>query len=1294
MNKIYRTVYNETTGTWVAVCETAKTHTKSSGKSSVVKAVAAVGMAAVAGVAMAGSVTATNDTVSDATNLVSATGSDNSTAKRLKVEAVEGALGKTLTKNADGSYSDATYVVIDENGNLTTYGQGIVSHKVQTGVKSQIAVGDNAQSNAGGAVAVGSHAYAGGAQSVAVGMGASSNGGGAVAIGGGLSQGTLQGAIANGYGAVSIGVNSTALSEGAVSMGRDATAKESAVAIGSYANGYGEGSVAIGGANPTYHTETYGKGTVAIGRNATAKASILKRDDADGKIDESRLTSTTGNKILETGKASERHLAFDKGDAELTGKLALGQNIAIGDESQAYSHQSIAVGANTMALGVGAIAIGGDDLGRASDINKTAGDDGYDAGFTASMKTLQDVKTSLAKIRKDYKDKAELVGALDEPKVITNTLSAAAEQDKAYVDTTMAVGDGSMAIGFKSAAKGSLSDAIGMGAMATGDSSLAVGTVAEAQGKFSNAVGTAALAEGNNANAFGLAAIAEGNYSNAIGTSAASGNYSSAMGYMNRALGDNAVAVGTLNVSGGDRTSDTVAMGVNNKATGEKSIAIGASFTDGTGTERINEASGQQSIAVGSGNIASQQESVAIGKGNTAGGYQSLAYGSENNTTGHQSIAFGTSNEVSSQNSGAFGTGNVVNNGTASNGSYTVGNSNQVASENTFVLGSRVTDTLANSVYLGADSTTTAAGGAGINDDVTDGTVNGITYGTFKGSKAVGIVSVGSAGQERRIKNVAAGRIGVNSTDAINGSQLYAVLPKYTDTDNNGYPESVTVGNKTYKFANYKAGNNITIANDGTISATVTGGYYSIGTDNRLVSLDSNTIVSPYLHIQGVTANPDDKAYANGQDSIAMGKWAKANQDNSLTIGENSATAWSPTNNTKGYASQGVGSIAIGDTARTYTSNGKSDTDNRYANADKSIAIGYNAHTHAAAAVALGSGADATGERSISIGGTEADDDAQNETRHQGSRSAGQGSIAIGDQARAVTNDKMTNDKDDTLVMQRDTNANDAVAIGTKALAQNQSAIALGGGVSYTATQNDQSNKTTYSKEGAKAGGVASVAIGGASQNTNGAEATGEYAIALGTGSNVSSSKSAAVGSNNTVSTNDTFVLGSGVSETVENSVFLGKGASKNVVGAGATGTVNNANVNGITYGGFAGATSKGLVSVGSSAADVRRVSGVAAGEISATSTDAINGSQLFAVLPKYMKNDGNGNLVEAGNNDTPDVVKIGDVTYNIGGGSDGNTVTSVTVNDGQTAADQASGDKDGNLKLTETTDAAGNPTY
>ena len=800
MNKIYRTVYNETTGTWVAVCETAKTHTKSSGKSSVVKAAVAAGLVAVAGVAGAASLKA------DLTNPAVA-GGDPTSAQRLKVEAVEAALGQTLVKNADGSYSYNGNVIIDADGNLTTHGQSLVLHTVNINAKAQVAVGDNAHSNNGGAVAVGSNSYAGGAQSVAMGMGASANGGGAVAIGGGVSKGTLQGAVANGNGAVSIGVSSVA--------------RDSAVAIGSNTTARGEGSVSIGGTNSAYHSDTLGKGTVAIGRNARAKVSILERDATTHKIDENQLISTTNNNILTENGATDRYLAFDKGGATLHSNLSLGQNIAIGDESQAYSHQSIAVGANTMALGVGAIAIGGDDLGQKSDLNKTDGDSGYDAGFTASMKTLQKVDTSLENIRNDYDSKAQLQ-VTNKPRVITNTLE---DNNKAYVDTTMAVGDGSMAIGFKSAAKGSLSDAIGMGAMATGDSSLAVGTAAEAQGEFSNAIGAAAFAKADNANAFGLSAIAEGEYSNAIGTSAASGEKSSAMGYMNRAIGANAVAVGTQNLSGGTNTQDTVAMGVDNEATGDKSVAIGASFeeTTTTGTvTRKNQATGSNSIVIGSGNTASHTESVAIGKGNTASGYQSLAYGSGSTTSGDQSISFGSGNVVQSVNAGAFGTGSQIlttNANKNANASYSVGNRNTITSDNTFVLGNRIGEanaTLRNSVYLGSDSTTTTTGTRTSLAKVNSATVGDITYGAtlnnntgFAGHTPTGIVSVGSDTAARRIQNVAAGEISDTSTDAINGSQLFAVLPQYTTDTGTGKVTSVQVGNQTYNFA-AADGNDIT----------------------------------------------------------------------------------------------------------------------------------------------------------------------------------------------------------------------------------------------------------------------------------------------------------------------------------------------------------------------------------------------------------------------------------------------------------------------------------------------------
>ncbi|MDG4513656.1 YSIRK-type signal peptide-containing protein, partial [Streptococcus suis] len=141
---------------------------------------------------------------------------------------------------------------------------------------------------------------------------------------------------------------------------------------------------------------------------------------------------------------------------------------------------------------------------------------------------------------------------------------------------------------------------------------------------------------------------------------------------------------------------------------------------------------------------------------------------------------------------------------------------------------------------------------------------------------------------------------------------------------------------------------------------------------------------------------------------------------------------------------------------------------------------------------------------------------------------------------------------------------------------------------------------------------------------------------------------SSILGSRNYINSSNTYIIGTGVntigtgndiqklSDSVENSVYLGSDSTVTAgaaagpgtlfndlkdsltdgatTTAGATGTVTDATVNGITYGGFAGETSVGAVSVGASGAE-RRIQNVAAGEISSTSTDAINGSQLYSVV-------------------------------------------------------------------------------
>ncbi|STZ08443.1 YadA-like C-terminal region [Moraxella caprae] len=180
---------------------------------------------------------------------------------------------------------------------------------------------------------------------------------------------------------------------------------------------------------------------------------------------------------------------------------------------------------------------------------------------------------------------------------------------------------------------------------------------------------------------------------------------------------------------------------------------------------------------------------------------------------------------------------------------------------------------------------------------------------------------------------------------------------------------------------------------------------------------------------------------------------------------------------------------------------------------------------------------------------------------------------------------------------------NASVSIGNEAHALGAQSIAIG--------------------DKAQAAGVQSIAIG------TGNVVTGSHSGAIGDPNTVSGSASYALGNNNNVATNNTFVVGNNVVATAENSVALGNntaitqatGKTLNTDGsqgvsattAGATGTVETATVSHMTYGGFEGATANGAVSVGASGSE-RRIQNVAAGEISRTSTDAINGSQLHAV--------------------------------------------------------------------------------
>ena len=191
-----------------------------------------------------------------------------------------------------------------------------------------------------------------------------------------------------------------------------------------------------------------------------------------------------------------------------------------------------------------------------------------------------------------------------------------------------------------------------------------------------------------------------------------------------------------------------------------------------------SSASGRHSAAVGYKAKANGEAAVAVGR-QTQAGNQSIAIGDNAQATGNQSIAIGTGNVVTGKHSGAIGDPSTV----KADNSYSVGNNNQftdATQTDVFGVGNNITVTESNSVALGSNSAISAGTQTGTQAKKSDGTAGATTTagatGTvkgFAGQTAVGAVSVGASGAERRIQNVAAGEISATSTDAVNGSQLY-----------------------------------------------------------------------------------------------------------------------------------------------------------------------------------------------------------------------------------------------------------------------------------------------------------------------------------------------------------------------------------------------------------------------------------------------------------------------------------------------------------------------------------------
>ncbi|HAX5109003.1 TPA: adhesin [Escherichia coli] len=398
---------------------------------------------------------------------------------------------------------------------------------------------------------------------------------------------------------------------------------------------------------------------------------------------------------------------------------------------------------------------------------------------------------------------------------------AEGEYSSAIGSKTLATGGASMAFGVSAKAMGDRSVALGASSVANGDRSMAFGRYAKTNGFTSLAIGDSSLADGektialgNTAKAYEIMSIALGDnanaskeYAMALGASSKAGGADSlAFGRKSTANSTGSLAIGADSSSSNDNAiaigNKTQALGVNStalgnasQASGESSIALGstseASEQNAIALGQGSIASKVNSIALGSNSLSSGENAIALGEGSAAGGSNSLAFGSQSRANGNDSVAIGVGAAAATDNSVAIGAGSTTD---ASN-TVSVGNSatkrkivnmaaGAISSTSTdaingsqlYTISDSVAKRLGGGATVGSDGTVTAVSYAlrsGTYNNVGDA-LSGIDNNTLQWNKTAGAFSANhGANATNKITNVAKGTVSATSTDVVNGSQLY-----------------------------------------------------------------------------------------------------------------------------------------------------------------------------------------------------------------------------------------------------------------------------------------------------------------------------------------------------------------------------------------------------------------------------------------------------------------------------------------------------------------------------------------
>lgn len=1138
-----------------------------------------------------------------------------------------------------------------------------------TGGKSSTAIGDSAKANGNQSVALGygsqvlnttdqsGKTTATISGSTAIGKGAKVNGAEDAAAVGTSAQvnETATGGMAFGKNAVT-GEDKGTVTVGDVTANVAAVGGENSVALGTSAKASGNTALALGNGaqvnnyttqSGTTVTKTVNSGSTAIGSGAV----VTGANDA--------VAFGSGAKVEGTGTNADDSLAIGKSASVATAKdaMALGTSafvasgadnaIALGNTARANTTNATAIGYNATATGAGAVAIGENTS------TSTEGGISIGSGTSVSGKSI----------------------------VIGYATDNAGNAVKTESNNTDAV-------------------AIGNGAQANANDSISIGHQAgkdTAEGRTSGygsliAIGTNA---GNNVKGMQNVALGSGagsnvksSYNVAIGSNAGAGiNYAAATD-SNPQNGYN-VSIGyEANYQSADANAKNIA----------ESIAIGHSanaVSNATAMGYQTTASGDKSMAFGYNATAADTDSIAFGDNASAGG-------------GNIAIGHGSQAPAVTSYSSSYLTNNPKLNGYISLGGKTTATSND-----------RILRRITN-----------VADGSDDQDAVTVAQLKAAytnLEGTIKTTDTKISDTYTQEAIDTKIKNVES-KITASKTKYFSINTSSDTLTANADSDGastSGAADAMAIGpNASASSSKAVAiGNNVSASGKGSIALGTADNPATTGT----VDVGKNTSANPHV------------TSAEGANSVAIGTSAIAQTDNSVALGTRASVYTSDVTdkNTGTTTKVGQQSIAIGYQAETRNSNATSIGSDAKAYSNGSTAIGHGAYAQGADAIVLGTSSRANGASSGILGKS-------NTINGSNTYAVGSENNVNGNWG-AVTYSGLYGSKN-TVNPVADTSGNTKHGMDSLSITGNSNTISQG---SYSDTvQNisilgNSNSVTGANSDEANAGTTANITVIGGNNEVTGRDGAGSDYMGktwnqltrtsvIGYGNKVNQATS-------TTSLADTQILGNDVTATLGNSVYLGTGSSAKNANSPDTDTLVKAETDaanavdttgmtddekntalsdakakaryavklaamkankgstagtevlntdttyddGTSYT-YAGSSPVGVVTVGKAGSE-RRIQNVAAGLVSASSTDAVNGSQLYALTRQIRFGGDNSSFGTTTADDKNVVARGSNETIAITGGSD--AVTASTTDGNTTYTVDATKLTDNNIAVVADTD-------